>query len=139
MNWIKSIKNWFVRLISRIHKVMTLNFPIDKQTGLIDSLRVKNVCLQFDGNGYYYTALIDGHLTSIAYSNDLKNWLDKSEISVSDLSAIWKMDIPVGVTLLACENLPVTVAKSKFKKWRINFISYKNSQRVLIKYGLIFV
>lgn len=116
MKWIKSIKNWFFRLISRILKMMTLNLPIDKQTGLIDSQRVKNVCLHFDGNGYYYTALIDGHLTFITYSNDLKNWLEKSGIAVSDLSAIWEMDIPPDVTLLACENLPVTVVKSRFKK-----------------------
>lgn len=116
MNWVKSIKNWFVRVIFRIFKVMTLNLPVDKKTGLIDSLRVKNVCLQFDGNVYYYAALIDGHLTFITYSNDLKNWLEKSGIAVSDLSAFWEMDIPPGVALLACENLPVTVVKSRFKK-----------------------
>jgi hypothetical protein len=116
MKWIKSIKNWFIKVIFGILKVMTLNLPVDKQTGLIDSLRVKNVCLHFDGNSYYYTALIDGNLTFIAYSNDLKNWLKKSGIAVSDLTAIWEMDIPLDVTLLACGNLPVTVVKSRFKK-----------------------
>lgn len=116
MKWIKNIKNWFVRVISRIFNVVALNLPIDKQTGLIDSLRVKNVCLHFDGNGYYYTALIDGNLTFLAHSNDLKNWLEKSGMAVRDLSTIWEMDIPPGVTLLACENLPVTVVKSRFKK-----------------------
>jgi hypothetical protein len=114
MKWVKNIKNWFVRVIFGILKVMTLNLPIDKQTGLIDSLRIKNVCLHFDGNSYYYTALIDGYLTFIAYSNDLKNWLEKSGIAVTDLSAIWEMDIPPDVTLLPCENLPVTVVKSRF-------------------------
>ena len=114
MKWVKSIKNWFARVIFGIFKMMTLNLPIDKQTGLIDSLRVKNVCLHFDGNFYYYTALIDGYLTFIACSNDLKIWLGKSGIAISDLSVIWEMDIPPDVTLLSCENLPVTVVKSRF-------------------------
>ena len=114
MKWVKSIKNWFFRVIFGIFKMMTLNLPVDKQTGLIDSLRVKNVCLHFDGKGYYYTALIDGNLTFIAYSNDLKNLFEKTCIAVTDMSAIWEMDIPPDVTLLSCENLPVTVVKSRF-------------------------
>lgn len=95
--------------------MLEIVLPID-EAGLIDSLRVKNICLHFDGQIYYYTALVDGQLVFIAYSNDLKNWLANSGIAVSDLAAFWEMDIPEEVSLLAYENIPVTVVKSRMKK-----------------------
>jgi hypothetical protein len=114
MKWMEKIKSRLIQIVRHILRILNMNIPVDNNTGLIDSVRIKNFCLHFDGESYYYTALIDGYLTFITYSNDLKNWLGKSGIAISDLSVIWEMDIPPDVTLLACENLPVTVVKSRF-------------------------
>jgi hypothetical protein len=116
MKWIKKIKCRLIEIVRQILKVLDMNIPVDSNTSFIDTVRVKNVCLHFDGESYYYTALIDGQLVFVAYSNDLKNWLAKSGIAVSDLAAFWEMGIPEEVTLLAYENIPLTVVKSRLKK-----------------------
>lgn len=72
----------------------------------IDSSKVQNVCLHYDGKFYYYTALVNGKLNLIEHSKRVKKCFDYSKIEISDLSVIWETDIPKDKTLLKIEDLP---------------------------------
>lgn len=45
MKWIEEIKFGIIRVIRRIFKVIDVNIPVESNTGLIDNVRVKNICL----------------------------------------------------------------------------------------------
>lgn len=108
---------WFFRILKLIRKIFAMtNLPVIPSTNLIDTIKVHNVSLHFDGVNYYYTAIVGKILVFISYSNDLKNWFQNSGIYVVDTSAIWEMEIPEEKVLVELENIPSTTIKSKFKK-----------------------
>lgn len=89
--------------------------PIIEGTNLIDAQKVHNVSLHYDGEKFYYTAVVNGVLVFISYSNDLKNWLQQSGIYVVDMSKFWEMEVPKEVNVIDPINLPVTTLKSKLR------------------------
>lgn len=112
MEWINKIIRKFLTLL----KAIGMNLPIDMQTGLINKNFVENVCLNYDGENFYFTAIVNGIFVYINYSIDLENWFKTSNITISRLCDIWEMEIPSDKNIIHYENIPVTTIKSKFKK-----------------------
>lgn len=112
MKWWKKLFSW-LRIIYLEIFGMGMVLEVDKQTGKIDSTKVKNVCLHFDGENYYFTALVNGALTFIVYTSDLMTWFQNSGISVCNFSEMWRNAIPEDRKLIECTNIPRTGNKLK--------------------------
>ena len=109
MEWINKIIHRFIILM----KAMGMNLPIDTETGLIDKNLVENVCLNYDGKDFYFTAIVNGIFVFINYSTNLENWFKKSNITISRLCDIWEMEIPSDINIINYEDIPTTTIRSR--------------------------
>lgn len=105
---------WWKILITDIRKFFKMmELPIIKATGLIDESQVKNVCLHYDGEKYYFTAIVNGSFVYITHSPELELWFKKSGVPVSRFCDIWEMHIPENANFLVYENIPKVIIKTK--------------------------
>jgi hypothetical protein len=112
MKWFERLKQ---RIICFLLKVFGMKLPIKKDTGLIDIDKVSNVTLHFDGEVYFFTALVKGNLVFIKFSNELWSWFKLSGIHVVHFSDIWEMPMPENVTIMEYENIPKITSMAKLK------------------------
>lgn len=108
-NWI--INNIF-RVIFYLKRILTVNLPVNEKTNLIDGNKVKNVCLHYDGETYYVTAIVEGNLIFIKHSPNLENWFKASGLPISRLCDIWEMKIPEKTNVFDCKNIPQSTLRS---------------------------
>lgn len=97
-----------------LRKTFKMNLSIEKNIdGLIDESKVKNVCLHYDGEKYYFTAIVNDSFVYITHSPNFEIWFKNSNIPISRFCDIWEMEIPKDVIMNEPEYLPFTIKKAK--------------------------